>query len=36
MESVGSMRVFKMSLGKTKTFGGAEGTRRAFSFCLGD
>ena len=28
--------VFKMSLEKTKTFCGAEGARRAFSFCLGD
>jgi hypothetical protein len=26
----------KMSLGKTKTFCGAEGARWAFSFCLGD
>jgi hypothetical protein len=28
--------VFKMSLGKTKTFGEAEGARRAFSLCLED
>jgi hypothetical protein len=25
-----------VSLGKTKTFHGAEGARRAFPFCLGD
>jgi hypothetical protein len=31
-----TLTVFKMSLGKTKPFRGAEGARRAFFFCLGD